>query len=545
MKMTRTETAVALGLGALALRMLRSASGYSFAGRSVVITGGSRGLGLVLARELADEGARLTILARDANEVQRAAEDLAGRGAQVLPLRADVRDQAIAGRAVERAVERFGGIDVLINNAGVIAAGPIEHMTTEDFAEAMAVHFWGPLHMTMAALPQMRRAGGGRIVNISSIGGRVAVPHLVPYCASKFALVGLSDGMRAELAKDGILVTTVTPGLMRTGSHVNALFKGQHEREYAWFSLLDSLPITSIDARRAARQIIEACRAGRPSLTVSIQAQAIQYLSALFPELAAEVTRMMDRRGTSSRPAGRAAPSSRHHASPASPTRRRWRTTGSRGMLRSPSRRARGAGGGCQLRYRAAPTRAVPSDAIAEFCEPGDRCAHARRAIRASRTVAIMPGAISRMGLRWPDMCCTNEHLRGFARGGVFPEPNAPGGGEHGTATRTEHPGAARERHSARWRGAAPGVRYARTDRGTPVGRVWAGRPGGLSPGEPRPASAPLAASAARLPRISPRARRGAPRARGERWYESCKQVRITGERLASREAARDGWSAW
>jgi NAD(P)-dependent dehydrogenase (short-subunit alcohol dehydrogenase family) len=295
MKMTRTETAVALGLGVLALRMLRSANGYSFTGRSVVITGGSRGLGLVLARELADEGARLTILARDADEVQRAAEDLAGRGAQVLPLRADVRDQAIAGRAVERAVERFGRIDVLINNAGVIAAGPIEHMTTEDFAEAMAVHFWGPLHMIMATLPHMRRTGGGRIVNIASIGGRVAVPHLVPYCASKFALVGLSDGLRAELAKDGILVTTVTPGLMRTGSHVNALFKGQHAREYAWFSLLDSLPLTSIDARRAARQIIEACRTGRSSLTVSIPAQAIQYLSALFPELAAEATRMVDR----------------------------------------------------------------------------------------------------------------------------------------------------------------------------------------------------------------------------------------------------------
>ena len=118
----------------------------------------------------------------------------------------------------------------------------------------------------------MRAQGGGRIVNISSVGGKVAVPHLVPYTTSKFALVGLSDGMRAELGRENIIVTTVCPGLMRTGSHLNALFKGKHAEEFTWFSIIDSLPISSIDARRAARQIIEACRRGDPQLLISIQA---------------------------------------------------------------------------------------------------------------------------------------------------------------------------------------------------------------------------------------------------------------------------------
>src|SRR5918912_3423887 len=129
-------------------------------------------------------------------------------------------------------------------------------MTLEDFEQAMAVHFWGPLYATLAVLPQMRARRDGRIVNISSIGGKVSVPHLVPYSASKFALAGLSDGLRAELSKENVIVTTVCPGLMRTGSPRNATFKGKHRDEYAWFSISDALPLTSMSAERAARQII-------------------------------------------------------------------------------------------------------------------------------------------------------------------------------------------------------------------------------------------------------------------------------------------------
>jgi NAD(P)-dependent dehydrogenase (short-subunit alcohol dehydrogenase family) len=288
--------AAAIGAGtAFAMRFLRQHHAISFYGASVVITGGSRGLGLVIARELAAEGADLTIMARDADEVERAAGDLSERGARVLALRGDVRDQKIAQAAIDRAAAHYGHVDVLINDAGVIQTGPVEHMSIQDFEDALALHLWGPVYTTMAALPYMRRQGGGRIVNISSIGGKVAVPHLLPYCTSKFALVGFSDGMRAELAKDNILVTTVCPGLMRTGSHLNALFKGQHRREFTWFSLLDALPITSIDARSAARQIVEACRVGAPQLIVSPQAKAIVYFSTLFPGITAEAMRLMNR----------------------------------------------------------------------------------------------------------------------------------------------------------------------------------------------------------------------------------------------------------
>ena len=286
-----------VGLGALmASQAWRRRDAYDFGSKSVVITGGSRGLGLVLARELADEGARLTLIARDESELDRAADDLRTRQpfADVLTVPADLRRRYDAERAVAQVIERYGRIDVLINNAGIIQVGPLGHMKLTDYEDAMATHFWGPLYMVVAALPHMRRQGEGRIVNISSIGGRIAVPHLVPYSASKFALVGLSDGLRVELAREHITVTTVCPGLMRTGSPVNAMFKGQRPQEYAWFAISDSLPLASIDARRAARQIIDACRHGDAELVITLQARLAILARTVAPELFADVMTLLN-----------------------------------------------------------------------------------------------------------------------------------------------------------------------------------------------------------------------------------------------------------
>jgi NAD(P)-dependent dehydrogenase (short-subunit alcohol dehydrogenase family) len=196
---------------------------------------------------------------------------------------------------IRSAVEAFGGVDVLINNAGVISVGPLELMTEHDYDEQMDVHFWGPLHTMMAVYLLMRARGGGRIVNISSIGGKVAVPHLTPYCASKFALVGLSQASAAELRKDNIFVTTVCPGLMRTGSPRNAFFKGQNEKEYAWFVLSDSTPGVSQSAESAARRIVNACRYGEPELITSLPAAIAARLHALMPWLSVELAAAANR----------------------------------------------------------------------------------------------------------------------------------------------------------------------------------------------------------------------------------------------------------
>ena len=289
---------LAAGVGAalVATRLSRARLAISFEGRVVVLTGGSRGLGLVMARQLVDEGARVVLLARDLGELDRAREELEAHGrGEVLTIRCDVRRRADVRAAIDLVLDKYRSVDVLINNAGVIQVGPLEHMDHEDFENAMATHFWGPLHLVLEIAPIMRHRRFGRIVNIASIGGKVAVPHLAPYSASKFALVGLSDAIRAELDPYGIRVTTVAPGLMRTGSPINAQFKGQHEAEYAWFKVASSLPGLTIAAERAARQILDACRYGDPALTITPQAKVAAAANVVLPGAVARAMMLVTR----------------------------------------------------------------------------------------------------------------------------------------------------------------------------------------------------------------------------------------------------------
>ena len=292
--------AAAAGCGAawLASRLARAQRAIDFADRVVVVTGGSRGLGLVIARQLVDEGAHVVLLARDMGELDRARADLESRGrGSVTTYRCDVRRRGDVRATVAAVLQHFRGIDVLVNNAGVIQVGPLEHMTEEDFENAMATHFWGALHLILEVLPTMRHRAFGRIVNISSIGGKVAVPHLAPYCASKFALTGLSDSIRAELDRYGVRVTTVAPGLMRTGSPINAQFKGRHDEEFTWFKVASSVPGLTIGAERAAARILDACRHGDPELTITPQAALLAVGNMVAPAAVARAmmiaTRML------------------------------------------------------------------------------------------------------------------------------------------------------------------------------------------------------------------------------------------------------------
>jgi short-subunit dehydrogenase len=194
-------------------------------------------------------------------------------------------------RDIER---RKGPIDVLVNNAGIISVGPIETMTVQDYEASLATMFWGMVYPTLAVLPGMLERGEGRIANVTSIGARIAVPHLSSYCAAKFAAQGFSEGLRAELRHKGIEVTTILPGLMRTGGHVNALFKGAHQDEYRWFSLSASLPFLSLDAERAARRIVLAVKRGAPEIVVGLPAKIASTTHGLFPGLTTEAAALVD-----------------------------------------------------------------------------------------------------------------------------------------------------------------------------------------------------------------------------------------------------------
>jgi short-subunit dehydrogenase len=262
-------THVGAGMTGTTAAVTRPRDRDELAGRVALVSGGSRGLGLLIARELAARGARVAVCARDRAELDRAEADLTGRAAEVLALQCDVTDRSQIARMLGEVTERLGNVDVLVNVAGVIQVGPAATMSEADYVHAMDTMFWAPVHLTRSVLPSMTERGYGRIATVTSIGGKISVPHLLPYSCAKFAAVAFSEGLRAELAGTGVKVTTVVPGLMRTGSHLRAEFGGDQVREYAWFALGASMPLVSMDAERAARHIVQAIRRGRRELVLT------------------------------------------------------------------------------------------------------------------------------------------------------------------------------------------------------------------------------------------------------------------------------------
>ena len=264
-------------------------------GEVAVVTGASRGLGLLLARELAGQGCPLVICARDAAELERAADELRAAGAEVTTVACDVTDEATPQLLIDTAVQRYGRLDILVSNAGVIQVGPVQAAQIGHYEMAMNTMALAPARLALTALPVMRRQGHGRIVTIGSIGGKISVPHLLPYSTAKFAAVGFSEGLRAELGRGPVTVTTVVPGLMRTGSHLQARFTGQPAKEFTWFSLGASLPLVSMDAERAARQIIAAVRQRRAEIILTPAGQLVSRAAGIVPGLTSEILHLVQR----------------------------------------------------------------------------------------------------------------------------------------------------------------------------------------------------------------------------------------------------------
>lgn len=276
----------AAGLGALVVAnaVVKELTKFNVAGKVVLITGGSRGLGLVLSRHLGERGAKLALCARSADDLEIARQELEARGAEVMTMTVDVAENEEVKAMVHDVINHYGRIDVLINSAGIIQVGPQHLMEVEDYEIAMRTNFWAQLYAMQAVIPHFAEQGGGRIVNITSIGGKIALPHLLPYTASKFAAIGLSEGMHAELKKYNIIVTTVVPNLMRTGSPLHADIKGDHQKEYAWFKHADSNPLLSQDPDTAAKRIIEALEYGESELTLSLTGKLAGFIKGFAPQ---------------------------------------------------------------------------------------------------------------------------------------------------------------------------------------------------------------------------------------------------------------------
>ncbi|MGH9414744.1 MAG: SDR family NAD(P)-dependent oxidoreductase [Terriglobales bacterium] len=307
---TLTRTAVGLGGAGLAGATVGAAVlawGWQrwqqkrrpdWSGKVVLVTGGSRGLGFAIAREFAACGARVAIAARDPDELHRAHAKLAAHASgsdAVVHFASDLRAPAAPAALLASVREHWGRVDVLVHNAGVMQLGPWDQMTDADFSEAMDVHFWAALRLARAVLPEMIARGSGRIVNISSIGGLLAVPHMLPYTTSKFALVGLSQGLASEVRRHGVRVTCVCPFLTRTGSQERVRIRGQHAQEYAWFATSGSLPGLSQSAAHVARTIVRIAERGPAQVTLALPGKLAALAHGVSPAAVTTLLAQVDR----------------------------------------------------------------------------------------------------------------------------------------------------------------------------------------------------------------------------------------------------------
>jgi short-subunit dehydrogenase len=284
---------IAAGVAGVLYARSRTPS-YIRRGRVSIITGGSSGLGLALAHRFGRAGLKLVLAARTMSDLERAKLELLSSNsvateADVHLFACDLSQRSQADALIGATVERFGTVDVLINNAGVMEVGPMEDQPVEAYERSMAVNFFSAVYTSYAALPILLKKKASAIVNISSVGGKVAVPHLLPYVASKFALTGFSEGMHAELRQRGVRVITVCPGLMRTGGETHAKFRGQVMNEKAWFQTSARTPFLAANVTRAAERIFSAVKDRRSEITITPQA----WLAARFAGIAPESTQVI------------------------------------------------------------------------------------------------------------------------------------------------------------------------------------------------------------------------------------------------------------
>lgn len=250
----------------------------------VLITGGSKGLGLELAKQLTKQHCKLALCARSMEELQKAKAEVDRLGGSVFISPCDVADKVSVKKLIQQVINHYGHLDIVINDAGIMIVGAMESYRDKEYEDAMNVMYWGIVNTTLAVLPHMKQRQEGQIINITSIGGKVSIPHMLPYTSAKFAAVGFSQGITAELRKDNIYVTTIIPGLMRTGSYTNALFQKDNKNEFKLFSMMSTAPLITISAEKAARETLKAANRKAAVKVIGLPAKILKELYHFLPE---------------------------------------------------------------------------------------------------------------------------------------------------------------------------------------------------------------------------------------------------------------------
>jgi NAD(P)-dependent dehydrogenase (short-subunit alcohol dehydrogenase family) len=246
-------------------------------GTTVVITGATSGIGRETALEFTRAGAKVVVAGRRAERLRELVSEIEAKGGEALAVCTDVAEQAQVETLIEKTLERFGRVDTLINNAGVGIAAKFDEQSLEDFKRVMEVNFWGAVYACKVVVPQMKQqTGGGVIINVSSIMGKRGMPFETAYCASKFALAGFSEALRAELMSTGIDVSTIFPGAVET-----EIFEAAANQ--TGLEIPNNLP--KFPARELAKLIVQDARFPQPEIVMALDALAINFFNKLAPGL--------------------------------------------------------------------------------------------------------------------------------------------------------------------------------------------------------------------------------------------------------------------
>jgi short-subunit dehydrogenase len=258
-----------------------------FAGKIIVVTGASSGIGAAAARAFAAEGGHVVLAARTSGPLERVASEIAAAGGKARAMATDVGDASAAARLLDRVATELGGIDVLVNNAGVNYRGAVEQRKPEELAEIIAVNLTAPILWSRTVLPHLRKRGGGSIVNVASLAGHVPLPHEATYAASKWGLRGFSFSLAEELAGSGIRVSVVSPG------PVDTEFIMSHLADVP--DLVFSQPMST--AEEIATLVLDSAADGELERLPSRASGYLTTIAYLFPRLRQRLTPLMERRG--------------------------------------------------------------------------------------------------------------------------------------------------------------------------------------------------------------------------------------------------------
>jgi NAD(P)-dependent dehydrogenase (short-subunit alcohol dehydrogenase family) len=249
--------------------------GNQIRGATVVVTGATSGIGYETARAFAAAGANLVVAGRRQERLEELGGAITAAGGRALAVKTDVSEFAQVERLVKQAIDRFGKLDVIVNNAGVGLAAAFTEMSLEEFRRLMDVNFWGVVHGCRAVVPAMQKQGRGTIINVASILGKRGMPFNTAYCASKFAVVGFSEALRTELAAANIAVSTICPGAVESEIW-----------ESAGNRLTSQIPdFPKYPASQLAQVIVNDARWPQPEIVLSLDAQAIDFFNTIAPRL--------------------------------------------------------------------------------------------------------------------------------------------------------------------------------------------------------------------------------------------------------------------